>query len=140
MGCDFYIRIYLEIHHNNGISYYEFPTMRGYFCELDRGICDSDEDEDEDEDEDDYNSTEYDTLYENMKIFYLTPRKPIVIYNNHSFTSPKFEMKYLPILQEKINKKYVNKYAKHKDSGSFTSLEQVIKVIKKEERYEPGIN
>lgn len=138
MGCDFYIRMYLEIHHNNGISYYEFPTMRGYFCELDRGICDSDEDEDEDED--DYNSTEYDTLYENMKIFYLTPRKPIVIYNNHSFTSPKFEMKYLPILQEKINKKYVNKYAKHKDSGSFTSLEQVIKVIKKEERYEPGIN
>ncbi len=138
MGCDFYIRIYLEIHHNNGISYYEFPTMRGYFCELDRGICDSDEDEDEDED--DYNSTEYDTLYENMKIFYLTPRKPIVIYDNHSFTSPKFEMKYLPILQEKINKKYVNKYAKHKDSGSFTSLEQVIKVIKKEERYEPGIN
>ncbi len=138
MGCDFYIRMYLEIHHNNGISYYEFPTMRGYFCELDRGICDSDEDEDEDED--DYNSTEYDTLYENMKIFYLTPRKPIVIYDNHSFTSPKFEMKYLPILQEKINKKYVNKYAKHKDSGSFTSLEQVIKVIKKEERYEPGIN
>jgi len=136
MGCDFYIRIYLEIHHNNGISYYEFPTMRGYFCELDRGICDSDEDEDED----DYNSTEYDTLYENMKIFYLTPRKPIVIYDNHSFTSPKFEMKYLPILQEKINKKYVNKYAKHKDTGTFTSVEQVIKVIKKEERYEPGIN
>jgi hypothetical protein len=137
MGCDFYIRIYLEIHHKNGISYYEFPTMRGYFCELDRGICDSDEDED------DYNSTEYDTLYENMKIFYLTPRNPIVIYDNNSFTSPKFEMKYLPILQDKINKintKNANKYPKHQDRGIFTSLEQVIKVIKKEERYEPGIN
>jgi hypothetical protein len=136
MGCDFYIRMYLEIHHNNGISYYEFPTMRGYFCELDRGICDSDEDENED----DYNSTEYETLYESMKIFYLKPRPPIVIYDNHSFTSPRFEMKYLPILQEKINKTYVNKYPKYKDTGTFTSVEQVIKVVKKEERYEPRIN
>ena len=132
MGCDFYIRTHLEIHHKNGISYYEFATMRGYYCELDRGICDSDEDENHD-----YNSVEYDTLYENMKIFYLTPRKPIVIYDNKSFTSPNFEMKYLPILQDKINKKYVNKYPKHKDTGTFTSVEQVIKVIKKEERYEP---
>ena len=138
MGCDFYIRVYLEIHHKNGISYYEFATMRGYFCELDRGICDSDEDEDDEHNN--YNSVEYETLYENMKIFYLTPRKPIVIYDNHSFTSPNFEMKYLPILQEKINKTYVNKYPKHEDTGTFTSIEQVIKVIKKEERYEPGIN
>ena len=138
MGCDFYIRVYLEIHHKNGISYYEFATMRGYFCELDRGICDSDEDEDDEHNN--YNSVEYETLYENMKIFYLTPRNPIVIYDNNSFTSPNFEMKYLPILQDKINKKYVNKYAKHEDTGTFTSIEQVIKVIKKEERYEPGIN
>jgi len=133
MGCDFYIRMYLEIQHNNGISYYEFPTMRGYYCELDRGICDSDDEDDGNN----YNSIEYQTLYENMKLFYLTPRKPIVIYDNHSFTSPRFEMKYLPILQEKINKKYVNKYPKHKDTGVFTSVEQVIKVVKKEERYEP---
>jgi len=34
----------------------------------------------------------------------------------------------------------VNKYPKHKDTGAFTSVEQVIKVIKKEERYEPRIN
>jgi hypothetical protein len=110
--------------------------MRGYFCELHRGICDSDDEDDGNN----YNSIEYQTLYENMKLFYLTPRKPIVIYDNHSFTSPRFEMKYLPILQEKINKKYVNKYPKHKDTGVFTSVEQVIKVVKKEERYEPRIN
>ena len=132
MGCDFYIHVYLEIQHNNGISYYEFPIMRGYYCELDRGICDSDDDE-----YNHYNSVEYETLYENMKKFYLTPRNPIVIYNNDSFTSPKFEMKYLPIIQDKINKKYVNKYPKHKDTGTFTSIKQVIKVTKKEERNEP---
>jgi hypothetical protein len=107
--------------------------MRGYYCELDRGICDSDDEDDGNN----YNSTEYETLYESMKIFYLTPRSPIVIYDNNSFTSPRFEMKYLPILQEKINKKYVNKYPKHEDTGVFTSVEQVIKVVKKEERYEP---
>ena len=136
MGCDFYIRIYLEIQHKNGISYYEFPTMRGYFCELDRGICDSDDDENNNN----YNSIEYEMLYNNMKIFYLTPRSPIVIYNNNSFTSPKFEMKYLPILQDKINKKYTNKYPRYKDIGTFTNIEQVIKVVKKEERYEPLMN
>ena len=136
MGCDFYIRVYLEIHHKNGISYYEFPTMRGYFCELDRGICDSDDDENNNN----YNSIEYEMLYNNMKIFYLTPRNPIIIYNNDSFTSPKFEMKYLPIIQDKINKKYVNKYPKHEDTGTFTRLKQVIKVIKREERYEPLMN
>jgi hypothetical protein len=34
MGADFYIRIYLKIEHNNGISYYELPTQRGYFFDF----------------------------------------------------------------------------------------------------------
>ena len=34
MGCDYYIEIYLEIEHNNGVSFYEFPTLRGFFCDL----------------------------------------------------------------------------------------------------------
>ena len=34
MGCDFYIDVYLEIEHINGISYYEFPTIRGYYSDL----------------------------------------------------------------------------------------------------------
>ena len=45
MGCDFYIYIYLEIEHTKGISYYELPTMRGYYCDLECGVCDSDDDE-----------------------------------------------------------------------------------------------
>jgi hypothetical protein len=129
MGCDFYIYVYLEIHHINGISYYELPTIRGYYCEFDSGICDSDDDENNY-----YNTTEYNTLYENMKKFYLTPRKPVVIYENKSFITPKFEMKYLPNIQDKINKQCTNRY---EDTGVFTSIEQVIKVIKKEERNDP---
>jgi len=73
-----------------------------------------------------------------MKKICLTPRKPVVIYNNNSFISPKLEMKYLPIIQNKIKKTYVEKYARYKDTGIFTSIEEIINVIKKEERYDPN--
>ena len=132
MGCDFYIYIYLEIQHNKGISYYEFPAIRGYYCDLECGICDSDDDENDYY----YNSTEYNTLYENMKKLCLTPRKPVIIYSNNSFTEPKFEMKYFSIIQDKINKKYLEKYHRYKDNATFTGIEQVIKITKKEDRYE----
>ena len=66
----------------------------------------------------------------------LTPRKPVVIYSNNSFIEPKFEIKYLPIIQNKINKKYVEKYHRYKDTGVFTCIEQIINITKKEERYE----
>jgi hypothetical protein len=135
MGCDYYIHVYLEIHHINGISYYEIPTIRGYYCDLECGVCDSDYDENDYF----YNSIEYKSLYENMKKICLTPRKPVVIYNNKSFISPKLEMKYLPFIQNKIKKKYVEKYIRYryKDTGIFTQIEQIIKVVKKEERYSP---
>jgi hypothetical protein len=133
MGCDFYIYIYLEIQHINGISYYELPTIRGYYCDLECGVYDSDDDDIDRY----YNSIEYKALYENMQKICLTPRKPVVIYDNNSFISSKFEMKYLPIIENKINKKYVKKCTRYEDTGVFTNIEQIIKVVKKEERYEP---
>jgi len=132
MGCDFYIRVYLEIQHMNGISYCELPTIRGYYCDLECGVCDSDDDEMDYY----YNSIEYDALYENMKKICLTPRKPVVIYDNNSFLSSKFETKYLPMIQNKINKKVVKINSRYEDTGIFTNIEQIIKVVKKEERYE----
>jgi hypothetical protein len=115
------------------LSYCELPTIRGYYCDLECGVCDSDDDENDYY----YNSTEYKTLYENMTKICLTPRKPVVIYDHNSFISSKFETKYLPIIQNKINKKYVNKYPRYKDTGVFTNIEEIIKVVKKEERYDP---
>jgi len=132
MGCDFYIHVYLEIQHINGISYYELPTIRGYYCDLECGVYDSDDDKIDYY----YNSIEYNALYENMKKICLTPRKPVVIYDNNSFISSKFEMKYLAIIQNKINKKYVKKNSRYEDTGIFTNIEQIIKVVKKEERYD----
>ena len=133
MGCDFYINVYLEIQHINGISYYELPTIRGYYCNLECGICDSDDDENDYY----YNSIEYKSLYKNMKKICLTPRKHVVIYNNNSFISPKLEMKYLPFIQNKINKEHEKKNIRYKDTGIFTKIEEIIKVVKKEERYDP---
>lgn len=133
MGCDYYIYIYLEIQHTNGTSYYSLPTIRGYYCELDYGLVDSDDDANDHY----YNSAEHESLYENMKKLCLTPRKPVIIYNNKSFITPRFETKYLPIIQDKINKKYVEKYYRHKDTGRFTSMDDIIAITKKEERYDP---
>jgi len=132
MGCDFYIRVYLEIQHMNGISYCELPTIRGYYCDLECGVCDSDDDEMDYY----YNSIEYDALYENMKKICLTPRKPVVIYDNNSFLSSKFETKYLPMIQNKINKKVMKINSRYEDTGIFTNIEQIIKIVKKEERYD----
>ena len=132
MGCDFYIYNYLEIHHIHGISYYQLPIILGYYCDLECGVCDSDDDENNYY----YNSIEYKSLYENMKKTCLTPRKPVVIYNDNSFITPTLEMKYLPIIQNKINKKYVEKYTQYKDTGEFTKIEEIINVVKKEERYD----
>lgn len=134
MGCDYYIYVYLEIHHVNGISYYELPTIRGYYCDLECGFCDSDEDENDYY----YNSAEYKSLYENMQKICLTPRKPIVIYENHSFISPKLETKYLPLIQHKVNRKREEKARLlYEDTGLFTKIEEVVKIVKKEDRYSP---
>ena len=61
-GCDFYIYVYLEIQHVNGVSYYQFPTIRGYYCELECGIYDSNDDE-----KDDYYNSE--KLTQNLSHF-----------------------------------------------------------------------
>jgi hypothetical protein len=133
MGCDFYIYVYLEIQHANGTSYFYLPTVRGYYCDLECGICDSDDDENDYY----YNLPEYATLYKSMKKMCLTPRKPVVIFDNGAFTEPRFETKYLPIIQDKINKKCAKHYPNYKDTGVFTSIEQIIKITKKEERRDP---
>jgi hypothetical protein len=116
MGCDFYIYVYLEIEHNKGISYCELPAIRGYYCNLECGVCDSDDDENDYY----YKSPEYKSLYENMIKMCLTPRKPVIIYNNKLFMSPKFETKYLQIIIDKINDKNINEYPRYKETGTFT--------------------
>jgi hypothetical protein len=137
MGCDYYIHNYLEIEHINGISYYQLPTKRGYYCDLECGICDSDDDEKNHY----YNSTEYKTLYKNMKKICLTPRKPLIIYNNNAFITQRFEDKYSQVIQNKINKKYVEAYnLRKKDTGTFKHISEVIKITKKDKKYDPNEN
>jgi hypothetical protein len=132
MGCDFYIQVYLEIQHANGISYYKLPIIRGYYCELECGVCDSDEDEKDYY----YNTTEYKNLCDDMKKICLKPRNPIVIYKDNTFITPKLESKYLPLIQEKINDKDTDNTCIFEDTGVFTNISEVVNITKKEIRYE----
>ena len=131
MGCDFYIHTYIEIEHKNGMSYYELPFSRGYYPEIGSNGYDSDADDDDDDDE-------YDNIYKMCKNYYLTPMKPVIIFTNHSFANEKLKNKYLPILHDKIQGKYIEKYCVGEDTGTFTNIDEIIQVIKKEIRYEPG--
>jgi hypothetical protein len=132
MGCDYFIDSYLEIEHSQGVSYCTLPLIHGYYCDIDCGLDDSDDDESDIY----YNSIEYKTLCEIMEKICLTPKKPLVIYSNHSFINRKLEIKYFPIIQKKIKEKYVEKNQRYKDTGTFTSIEEVLQITKKEDRYE----
>ena len=43
---------------------------------------------------------------------------------------------YLPIIRNKMNNASAEKYNRYRDTGSFTRIDQVITVVKKEERYD----
>lgn len=132
MGCDYYIQCYLEIEHQNGISYYELPIIRGYFSDLECGFNDSDDDEKY------YNTKEFQQLYDDMKKLCLTSRKPVIIYSDNNFTSGRMKEKYLPLIENKINGNYNNEYCLYMDTGPLTNINQIIKVTKKEIRYQCG--
>lgn len=132
MGCDYYINVYLEIQHINGISYYELPFIRGYFSDLECGIYDSDDEEIDIY----YNSEEYNELYTNMIKLCLTPRKPVVIYCNNSFVEKRFKNKYLPIIQNKLDGINLKEYYRFTDTDNFTNINEIIRITKKEVRHE----
>lgn len=153
--CDFYISAYLEIEHNQGISYYQLYTQCGFYCDFIRGDASDlyeksiyyqtiDRDDESNENENNNVKIEhaekykqlsemYKEMYNILKEFTLSPRSPIVIYENNSFVTQKLETKYLPIVQNKLNKIYVNNLCLYEDTGSFTDIGEVIKITKKNE-------
>jgi hypothetical protein len=137
MGCDFYIDVYLEIEHKNGISYCILPSIRGYYCDsLGTGHQNSDDESSDNEGSDNEIICKKLFVYNEMKKLCLTPRKPFIIYENEKFISKKIENKYLPIISKKQNCKK-NKYCKYKDTGKFTDISEIIKITKKETRFDP---
>jgi hypothetical protein len=142
MGCDFYISIYLLIEHKYGISYYALPSRRGWFCELDLTFYDSDiEYDDENEDDNGQDKElllEYDRLRMAMENLCLTPRKDCVVYCDGKFVNEKMQEKYLSSIVNKMNGKCVEEYFYNRDTGTFSSFLDILKITRKEIRYEPG--
>lgn len=134
MGCDFYIHKYLEIAHKNGVSYYSLKDERGWFCEMGLSWDGSDHESSDNKELE----KERSKLYSKMMTLCLSPRSPLVLYENGKFVSNKFKQKYSKVLQDKIENKYVNYWCLYKDTGSFSNMEDVICITKKEIRYEPG--
>jgi hypothetical protein len=131
MSPDFYIRKYLKIEHENGVSYYELPCQSGYFS------YDIGSEYDSDNNEDLSRKELLDKLYIDMIHYYLTPKKDVIIYQNNEFINDQIKEKYLPIIQNKINGTCVNKYSIHTDNGSFSNISEVTQITKCETRYEP---
>ena len=138
MGCDFYISIYLKIEHKFGVSYYELPSRRGWFCELGMSFDDSDDEIDDDDESYGKLPLEYIELRENMEKLCLTPRKDCIVYCDGKFVNEKLQEKYLPSIIDKINGKYVEKYCVKRDTGKFSDIFDILKVTRIEVRYEPG--
>lgn len=131
MGCDFYISKYLEIEHENGISYYFLKFERGWYCDVGINWYDSDGEDDEH-----YMAKESSKLYYDMINLCLTPRKPVILYENSKFVSKEIEEKYLHLIEDRINNKYIQENFSLKDTGNFTKIEEIIRITKKEYRYE----
>ena len=111
MGCDYYIDKNLYIYDNNDRIFASINLQheRGYywFCSL------------LDEDEDGYDKE----LAEYIKSVLEPNMEPILIYNNNTFNKLSFENKYKKMIEYELNS-----YNK--------TLNEVNKIIKKENRYE----
>lgn len=134
MGRDYLIHVYLEIQHTNGIAYYELPTIGGYYTGFDCGVYDSDEEEEDYY----YNTQQCKELYQKYIDMCLTPRKPLVLYKNGEFLSDHLKQKYLPMIQNKLKRVYMEEYCVCEDIGELKDICDIFQITKKEIRYEMG--
>ena len=135
MGRDYLIHIYLEIQHSNGIAFYELPTIGGYYSNIECGFYDSDYDEDNQY----YRIPQYRELKKKYYEFCLTPKKPLVIFENGEFINDKLKQKYLPMVINNLNHVYLEKFCINKeDIGELKDINDILIITKKEVRYEMG--
>ncbi len=88
-NCDFHIYRTLKITFTNGTTTINLPTKKGYFCDCNWGIDDSDDEDDIHIDKHDYRK-----LHKQYVEFMLKPRTPIMVYKNGNFINEKFQKKY----------------------------------------------
>ena len=142
MGCDYYINRFLRMEHPGGVSFVELPRIRGYFCECDWGINDSDV-----EDDDKYyhdpvytdSDVEDDDKYYHDPVYTELHRPEILIYTNQSFLSERFRIKYLPLIEIRLQKNR-DRQLKSPDTDFhlLMDMKDIVRISKFEVRYEVG--
>ena len=68
----------------------------------------------------------------------LTPRKPLVLYENGKFVNQQFKKKYLPMIKNKLKGVYMEEFCLCEDVGELRDIRDIIKITKKEIRYKMG--
>lgn len=140
MGCDYYIFKYLEIEHSHGTVYCLIKRERGWFCDVSITWDDSDDEHDmtyQAHEPSDYMAAEYAKLWDDMEKLCLTPRRPRTIYEHGKYLAPYVEHKYKSTLLDKIrgtSAKLPHGLHRCHDTGTLTSLADIVKITKKEAR------
>lgn len=122
MGCDFFIYLYLEIKHSEGVCYIELNKRDDWFCDCLEPIMDSD-------DEEENYKKNCDTY---IKQFLNPSFEPIMIYDGTRFLKQIYIDKYLDLIQQKASGLY--KY--WRDSGILLDVNHIQQIRKIEIREE----
>lgn len=124
MGCDYYVELFLKIEHADGDTIIKLKTIRGYYGDFNTGPEDSDYEEADDIHG--FNSEMTTTLWNNFREVLLTPRNPLLIFDNGLFTKESYKEKYIDIIEDKI-----------KESGKhLQTINDIVKIYKYEKRIE----
>ena len=101
----YYIQKYLEIIHTKGKCYIELYIRRSYFSEFNKLIQDPDSDTEKESNE---INIKYNELLEKYIDLVLTPRSPILIYDNNEYINSDYKIKYHSIIIDKIKNNIID--------------------------------
>ncbi len=91
MGCDYYVKKFLEITHTKGKCYFQLNFVRCYFSDFAKDCTDTDDDFSEEEDN---RKNELNLIRKSYVNLMLKPRKPRVLYSDGKWSSSVYETKY----------------------------------------------
>ena len=105
------------------------------FCDCAWGMRDCDCDEHE---VSYYQDPEYSELRAKVEVFMLKSRPETIIYTNGTFISETIQLKYQPLIDEKLQKNRVRQADADTNLHLLMEMKDIVRIVKFEIRYEPG--